>query len=120
MTEIVNAVAPLPQWRVLFNAALDAAGGNRQVVADQLDLSRTTVSLVAADKYPGRLDKFARRVLDTYDRYTCPHLGEPITGKDCKTFALRPVPTSSAREARHWRACQACPYKPNPKAQEVT
>ncbi len=104
--------APKPDWTVLFAQALKDADGNKQVVAAQLGVSRTTVSLVAADKYPSNLDKFGARVIEVFDRFDCPHLEAPITGAACKAYALRPAPTSSAREARHWRACQACPKKP--------
>lgn len=101
-------------WRALFDAAL--AAGSKQAVADEIGVSRTAVSLVAAGKYHGRLDKFAQRVIDTYDRYDCPHLGCGVTANACRAHALRPAPTSSAREARHWRACQACPLKPSKEA----
>ncbi|MDO8931358.1 MAG: hypothetical protein Q7U97_03100 [Rhodocyclaceae bacterium] len=99
-------------WRQLFDQALSDADGNKTVVADQLGVSRTMVSLVAADKYHSRLDKFAQVVLDAYDGFDCPHLGSRVTANDCKTHALRACPTSSAREARHWRACQGCANKP--------
>jgi hypothetical protein len=102
----------LSNWRPLFDAALDAAKGNKAVVAEQLDVSRTMVSLVANDKYHARLDAFAQRVIDTYGGFDCPHLGERITGNACKAYALRAAPTSSARDARHWLACQTCPHKP--------
>lgn len=102
----------LTHWRALFDAALVAANGNRAVVAAELDLSRTIVSLVAADKYHARTDAFARRVVEVYGGVECPHLGTRITGAACKTYALAAAPTSSARDARHWRACQSCPHKP--------
>lgn len=106
----------LSHWRALFDAALADAKGNKAVVAEQLDVSRTMVSLVAANKYHARLDAFARRVVDTYGGFDCPHLAARITGNACKGYALRAAPTSSARDARHWLACQTCPHKP----QEVT
>lgn len=108
----MNAVIDKPLWRTLFDQALDEAKGNKAVVAGQLGVSRTMVSLVCAGKYHGRMDKFERLVLDAYDGFACPHLGSRVTANDCRTNALRPPPTSSAREARHWRACQACPNKP--------
>lgn len=104
--------APASHWRALLDQALEAAGGNKQAVADQLDCSRTTVSLVCADKYHGRLDKFAQRVIDAFDGHDCPHQGGRVSNNFCRSIALAPAPTSSAREARHWRACQACPLKP--------
>lgn len=102
----------LSNWRALFDQALAAVDGNRAVVAEQLDLSRTIVSLVAANKYHARTDAFARRVVEVYGGFECPHLGTRISGVACKAYALRSAPTSSAREARHWLACQTCPHKP--------
>jgi hypothetical protein len=101
-----------PDWRALFDRAIEEKGGVLAEVAKELDLSRTTVSLVANNKYPGRLDNFAKRVIEVYDAFDCPHLGSRVTGAACSQYALRQAPTSSAREARHWRACQACPKKP--------
>jgi hypothetical protein len=101
-----------PIWRVLFCRAVAEAGGVLNIVADQMEVSRTLVSLVANDKYPASLDKFAAKVIETYDAFDCPHLDSRVTAAQCKQHALRPAPTSSARDARHWRACQTCPNKP--------
>lgn len=109
----MNAVADTPYWRQLFERAIAEKDGVLAEVAKELDLSRTTVSLVANNKYHANLDKFAARVIEIYDAFPCPHLGSRVTGAQCKGYALRPAPTSSAREARHWRACQTCPNKPS-------
>lgn len=108
----MNTVAEKPDWRVLFERAIEEKQGVLAEVAKELELSRTTVSLVANGKYHASLDKFAARVIEVYDAFGCPHLGSRVTGAQCKGYALRAAPTSSAREARHWRACQACPNKP--------
>lgn len=100
-------------WRELLDAALARVDGNKQAIAEELGVSRTMVSLVCKGTYHGRLDRFAQTVLDTYVvRIGCPYLGADISPATCKGNALRPAPTSSAREARHWRACQSCNLKP--------
>lgn len=86
-------------------------------VAEQLDCSRTTLSLVLAGKYPAKTNRIEARVLNTYARIDCPHLGETITQAQCRGFAERPAPTNSPRDMRHWRACQGCPLKPAPQLQ---
>lgn len=106
-------IAEREPWRVLFDQALEAAKGNRQELANVLGVSRTTVSLVAANKYPGKLHAFAKRVMDAFDRYECPHLVASVTRAQCHTHADREAPTSSPREMRHWRACQTCPRNPS-------
>ncbi len=99
-------------WRVLFDQALAAAKGSKTVVAEQLNVSRTMVSLVVAGKYHGNMNAFAVRVVEAYGGFDCPHLGARITYAGCKGHALSAAPTSSARDARHWLACQSCPHKP--------
>lgn len=81
-------------------------------VADQISVSRTTLSLILANKYPAKTDRIAAKVLDTYARISCPHLEQTITQAQCRDFATRSAPTNSPRDMRHWRACQSCPLKP--------
>jgi len=80
-------------------------------VADELDLSRTAVSLVLAGKYPAKTDRIAGRVIDTYARIQCPFLEREISGAECRDFHTREAPTSSPFAMRHWRACQNCPNR---------
>lgn len=42
------------------------------------------------------------------DRRDCPHLGKPITVKDCDAHRARPMPRSHAEALRHWSACRSC------------
>lgn len=100
------SVTTVPEWRVLLDRAVEDS--NIQAVADRLDLSRTTLSLVVNDKYPARIDKVAARVMDVLGRVGCPYLGVEITREQCREFHTLRAPTSSPREMRHWRACQGC------------
>ncbi len=100
------SVTDIPEWRVLLERAVDTT--SIQAVADRLDVSRTTLSLVRADKYPARPDKIAARVMDVLGRVECPYLGVEITRAQCREFHGGRAPTSSPREMRHWRACQGC------------
>ena len=81
-------------------------------VAEQIGVSRTALSLVLANKYPAKTDRIAAKVLNTYARVSCPHLGETITQAQCIDFATRTAPTNSPRDMCHWRACQSCHLKP--------
>lgn len=101
-----------PEWLALLEQAVADEGDNKQAVADRLGVSRTAISLVLADKYPSRTDKFAKKVMDTLGRIACPHLATAITREQCRHFNERKAPTSSPREMRHWRACQSCIHKP--------
>lgn len=99
-------VTNIPEWRRLLDRAI--AGSSKQAVADRLGVKRTTVSLVANDKYPARTDKFAARVMEVLGREHCPFLDAEISREQCREFHDRAAPTSSPREMRHWRACQGC------------
>lgn len=102
----------MSDWLDLLRQAIDTDPRGAAGVADALDISRTAVSLVASGKYPARTDKIADKVLAVYDRLDCSHTGEAVTRLDCRAAALRPAPTSSPRDMRHWRACQGCQHKP--------
>lgn len=99
-------VTDIPEWRALLDRAVEAT--SIQAVADRLDVSRTTLSLVCSDKYPAKTDKIAARVMDVLGRETCPYLCIEITREQCREFSNRRAPISSPREMRHWRACQGC------------
>lgn len=99
-------------WRQLFDAALERHSGNKAALGTELGVSRTMISLVASDKYPGSLAAFAKRVVAAYDRYPCTFSGQDVTPLVCADIALRQAPTSSPREMRLWRTCQSCAHKP--------
>src|SRR5512139_1056079 len=99
-------------WLELLQQAVAEHTRGRAGVADQLGVSRTAISLVLGGKYPASTDHIAAKVLDTYARIACPHLGETITQAQCRDFATRSAPTNTPRDMRHWRACQGCPLKP--------
>ena len=91
-------------------------GMSRQKIGDEIGYSRTAVSLYLDGKYGGDARRLERAVLHRFNRFPCPHLKADITPKDCASHAIRPCPTSNTRDARHWRACQTCPHKPEVKS----
>lgn len=93
-------------WLTLLQQAVDAE--NITQVAARLKVSRTTISLVLADKYPASKDRIAARVLDVYGRIRCPFMDREIVQAECRDYRTRAVPTSSPRAMQHWRACQGC------------
>lgn len=98
-------------WRELLRAAV--ARSNKQAVAQALGCSRTLVSLVANGKYHASTDGLAAKVLETYGRHVCPHMNREVSMEECRRASgLSSPPTSSPMALRLWRACQACPHKP--------
>ncbi len=106
-------VVPLPisrgDWIDLLRAAVAATSA--AAVAKRINLSRTTISLLLTGKYPAKtLDAVERKVRDAFETRHCPHLNTVLTGDACRWYRDRPIPRSSARDLRHWRACQTCPH----------
>ena len=102
-------------WLELLQNAVDKHPRGHAGVADDIKISRTSISLALNGKYPAKTDKIAAKVMEAYARVDCPHLIETISINACRTHALRMAPTNSPREMRHWRACQTCTCKPEEK-----
>lgn len=101
----------MSNWLALLTNAVEAHPRGIAGVAEEMDVSRTAISLVLSGKYPAKTSKIEARVLHTYARVACPHLNETITIHACRSHSERAAPTNSPREMRHWRACQNCPHK---------
>ena len=74
----------MENWLELLREAVRSRG--RETVCDELDISKPTLSLVLAGKYPARTDTIEKKVLNTYGadtRVVCPVLGE-ITALKCR------------------------------------
>lgn len=103
------------KWLELLQQAVREHPRGKAGVSDDLDISRTAISLAINGKYPAKTDKIAAKVMEAYARVDCPHLSETISINTCRAYALRTAPTNSPREMRHWRACQTCACKPEEK-----
>jgi hypothetical protein len=91
--------------------ALIEGGATKAAIGKEIGYDRSSVSRwINEPGYKGAHIEAA--VLARYNRFVCPHLGTEITPSECGGYAERRCPTSNAREVRHWKACQACPYKP--------
>ncbi len=99
----------MDKWQELLHEAVQSK--SKAQVARELNVSRTAVSLLMADRYCGRTDRMAARIIEVYGRLSCPYLGSAVSHEDCLRYSSK-IPTSSPSAIRHWRACQGCPYKP--------
>lgn len=87
-------------------------GMTKAAIAKEIGYDRTSVSRwINEPDYNGA--HIAAAVLARYNRFACPHLKQEITPLECAGYACRRCPTSNARDARHWKACQTCAHKPN-------
>jgi len=97
-------------WMRMLREAVDAS--SQTAVAERLGVSRTTVSLVLADKYPGKTDRVADRVLRVFGQVKCTHTGQLVQLAVCVSYANRRAPLNNPLELSHWRACRTCALRP--------
>lgn len=101
----------MTDWQKLLLDAVKAS--TKKQVADQLGVSRSTISLIVNGKYPASSDHVAKLVMEKLGQVDCPHLGRTITQAECRENSARQTPNNSPREMKFWRACQACPNNPS-------
>lgn len=100
-------------WNALLWQEVKAT--SRAEAARKLGISRTSVSLLLANKYPGGTANMARRIntiLAPAMKHVCPHTGEEITIMDCAKNSAR-MPTSGPAALRLWKVCKACAHNPH-------
>jgi hypothetical protein len=102
-------------WLALLTQAVQDS--SRSAVARELGVSRPSVSLLLAGKYPGNPNRMAARIVERFARVDCPHTGRGVGPDYCRRYC-GPVPTSSPAALRQWRACQTCPHNPKPANRE--
>lgn len=98
-------------WLQMLQDAVKAS--SQTAVAVRLNVSRTTVSLVLAGKYPGKTDRVAARVMDVFGQVKCTHTGQPIALTVCVSYANRRAPLNNPFEMTHWRTCRTCEFRPD-------
>lgn len=92
------------------------AASSMTAVAEQLErsngrtYSRTAISLYLAGKYGAGVEKLEAAIRARYDRYSCPHTGQEISGPDCARRASSPRPFGGRAKEANWLACQSCQH----------
>ncbi|MEW5682990.1 MAG: helix-turn-helix transcriptional regulator [Pseudomonadota bacterium] len=96
------------QWLDLLRQKCEALG--RRKVEAELGISKTTLSQVLNEKYPGNLDNIASKVVEAYssDKVLCPVLGS-ITVQRCVNEQSKPFAATNPQRVKLWKACQTCP-----------
>lgn len=113
-----------PQWVDVLRTEAAKPGRSKQAIADELDVSRTAISLIVAGKYSAGMDKFAEKhaskVMALYAHQVwCPHLRASITPDACADHHSAPMNTSDPAKLKHWAACRSCKNNPLVKESEV-
>lgn len=103
--------APLPAWRLAFEAAITADPAGKKGVAERLGVSRPYVSRVATGDLQRRPSpQFIARVEALLMQVVCPHLHRPLTPAECHGYARRGYGQVNSYEVDHWRACRGCAH----------
>ena len=100
----------------LAQEAIAADSRGMAGVAERLGISRTTLSLYMADKYPANAAKIERVLLSLVDEVECPALGGELVNRNllCASYAaFGEPPTHNPMRHQHWQHCQTCPHKPD-------
>ncbi|MGB0732454.1 MAG: hypothetical protein ACPGPF_01775 [Pontibacterium sp.] len=101
-----------PPWIVLLANAAEQS--TKAAVAKRLGISRSSVSLLLANKYPAANTHKMQAVVEAgLGGMTCPVLGE-ISASECQKQRETPFSSSNPTRIALYRACQRCPH--NPKA----
>lgn len=104
-------------WQALLRQ--EVAASSCAAAARKFGVSRTSVSLLLAGKYPGDVRRMARRIstlLAPEREVECPYTGGKITITECAGTSAR-IPTSGPAALRHWKACRDCARNPHTKEQ---
>lgn len=104
-------------WLDLLRAEVAKEGKTVTSVAAEIGMPRPSLSLLLNDNYPAavakKAAKFESKVLSLFtDQLVCPHLGKAIGRDTCRTFAARPMTTSSPVKVKQFMACRDCPKNP--------
>lgn len=99
--------------------AEEAKRSNNAAAAKRIGYSRSSVSLALAGKYPGGVGKLRDAILACLQTVECPHLGDQLSGDDCRAFQARDMPTANPQALAHWRACQICPHAQKKEATDA-
>lgn len=92
-------------WRELLKEAV--ARSSRAAVARELGVSRPSVSMLLAGKYPGNTERMEKRILSAFGR-KCPVYGGNVTREQCAMRKMAIMPTSNPLALSKWRECQHC------------
>ncbi|MBL8499581.1 MAG: helix-turn-helix domain-containing protein [Nitrosomonas sp.] len=84
--------------------------GGIKKVAEQLGVSRSTVSLILSGQYIASHEHVAKKVLDVLTRVHCPYLNAEITAQECVSVHSGETPSHDPMRLAHRRMCRTCSH----------
>lgn len=85
---------------------------NLRTIAQELNYSITTLSLIINGKYVGKTDRFRDAILKHNNTVDCPYQNKLLKMSECCALSSAPAPTHNPMKMQQWRACQSCPNNP--------
>jgi hypothetical protein len=101
-------------WFATLSA--EVARTSRGAVAQRLNVSRTSISLIMSGKYGGAATEIGKRVISQLGVFACEYDGVSITPQVCRGIASANAPTHNPAKLAHWSACQRCPKNQGDKS----
>lgn len=99
-----------PDWVIALAKEVDSS--NRTVVAKRMGVSRTSISLVLANKYPSPSTQgIEKRLAAMLNGVSCPVRGH-LSNEECQIERQRPFIASNPTRVIQYRACSKCPNNP--------
>ena len=104
-----------PQWISALARAVEQS--SKAAVAKRIGISRTSVSLLLANKYPSpQTNKMQAKVEAVLNGVNCPLYGA-LTNAQCQKERQKPFIASNPIRVQQYRTCAQCPHNTN--AQEA-
>lgn len=106
-----------PAWIDVLRAEAAKPGRTKQDIADELGISRPSVSLLCSGKYTAKLTRVSRKiapkVMALYAQQVwCPHLRAGISHGACTENHSAPMTMSDPDRLKQWAACRGCSQNP--------
>jgi len=97
------------RWFLLLRREVKAS--TVTAVAVRLGYKRARLSQVMNGLMPNaRPDKIAARVLEMFDRWTCPYLNAEIVAEECRSIHAGATPSHDPARLAHRRVCRSCEH----------
>lgn len=89
-------------------------------VAERMGISRVTLTIFLNGKGEygnggAKPDRMEMRYRKAFEQLLCPHDGATVGVQHCRSKALGTPPTHNPLQLGHWKACQACQFRPAPE-----
>lgn len=101
------------RWYTLLQEAVRESSVT--AVAARLGYQRSRISQVINGLSKAKPDKVAARVMELFDRWTCPYLNAEIVAEECRDIHAGATPSHNPARLAQRRACRTCNHNTGAK-----